>query len=135
MNVKQAGFTLIELIVVIIILGILAAIAAPKFFNFKSDAAEAAVKGAAAAMSSAFVMNYAKFQLNSTATDVVRFSAANACAAASNSIMQPELDSNKFSVSSDASCAGSSAGTTTTCTLQSQDDTSKTATVTVICTG
>lgn len=133
MNIKQAGFTLIELIVVIIILGILAAVAAPKFFNFKSDAAEAAVKGAAGALSSAFVMNYAKFQIDSA--NATRFSAASACAAASTSIMQPALDGNKFSVATDASCAGSSAGATTSCTLQSKDDTSKTATVTVICTG
>ncbi len=35
---KQAGFTLIELVVIIIILGILAVIAAPQFINLQSDA-------------------------------------------------------------------------------------------------
>lgn len=134
MKVKASGFTLIELVVVIIILGILGAIAAPKFFNFRSDAAEAAVKGAAGAMSSAFAMNYAKFQINSTDPTVTRFSAPSACAAASSSIMQPALDGNKFAVATDATC-GTVAGATTTCTLKSLDDTSKTATVTVICTG
>ena len=48
---KQQGFTLIELIVVIILLGILAAIAVPKFINVSVDAqtnADAYSAGAAA---------------------------------------------------------------------------------------
>lgn len=41
----QKGFTLIELIIVIVVLGILAVTAAPQFFNFSSDARESTVKG------------------------------------------------------------------------------------------
>ncbi len=42
---RQQGFTLIELVVVIIILGILAVTAAPKFINLQSDARTSAIQG------------------------------------------------------------------------------------------
>lgn len=50
---KQNGFTLIELVVVIIILGILAVTAAPKFINLQSDARASTVKGLEAAIKGA----------------------------------------------------------------------------------
>ena len=57
---KQQGFTLIELIVVIIILGILAVTAAPKFIDVQKDAQVAAMKGIAGALSSTKDLVYAK---------------------------------------------------------------------------
>lgn len=50
---KQTGFTLIELVIVIVILGILAATAAPKFINLTGDAKAASLKAAKGAIESA----------------------------------------------------------------------------------
>ena len=57
---KQGGFTLIELVVVIVILGILAVTAAPKFLNLQDDAKVSAVKGLAGGMKGAAGIVYGK---------------------------------------------------------------------------
>lgn len=59
MNTKQNGFTLIELVVVIVILGILAATALPKFIDLRGDAESSAIQGVAGGLASASAINYA----------------------------------------------------------------------------
>ncbi|EGU56796.1 MshA, mannose-sensitive hemaglutinin [Vibrio nigripulchritudo ATCC 27043] len=57
---RQGGFTLIELVVVIVILGILAVTAAPKFLNLQGDARESSLQGLKGAMNGAAGIVYGK---------------------------------------------------------------------------
>jgi len=66
MKKSQTGFTLIELVMVIVILGVLAAVAIPKFIDMRSDANTAAVASVAGSLSAAAATNYAARTANVT---------------------------------------------------------------------
>ncbi len=57
---KNSGFTLIELVVVIIVLGVLSATALPKFIGLQSDARAATLEGVKGALESASTLIYSK---------------------------------------------------------------------------
>ncbi|MCG9727819.1 type II secretion system protein [Vibrio brasiliensis] len=63
---RQGGFTLIELVVVIVILGILAVTAAPRFLNIQDDARIATLEGLAGAMQGAAGIVYGKSAIEGT---------------------------------------------------------------------
>lgn len=62
---NQRGFTLIELVIVIVILGILASIALPKYEDMRENARSAAIKGQLGAIRAAIAIQYAKASLTS----------------------------------------------------------------------
>ena len=66
---RQGGFTLIELVVVIVILGILAVTAAPRFLNLQDDARSASLQGLKGAIASAASITYGGSAMEGQETD------------------------------------------------------------------
>ena len=77
MNKSQSGFTLIELVVVIVLLGILGVTALARFQDISGDAAIAATQGVASELGAGSAINYAAGLVSGTYT--VTLNQANVC--------------------------------------------------------
>ena len=125
MQKAQRGFTLIELVVVIVLLGILGVTALARFQDLSGDAQNAANQGVASEFSSGSSINYAARSLN-----VLNGSATVglSCDAAATAVMISKPASYNFAVGVPAACGV--AGTTMSCPV---DDGGVAANATVLC--
>jgi len=127
---KQSGFTLIELVIVIIILGILAATAVPKFVDLQGDARASAIKGVKAALEGAATLTYSRAAIDglekvssATSTDGIALVNGYPAAAANGIGAAVELSTDDWTVTyaspitTITSLVASGATQTTTCTV------------------
>ena len=98
-NKQQSGFTLIELVIVIVILGILAAFALPRFADVSDEASVASIENLAGAITAASAINSSVDLLVESGASADPFSVINACTLANaNSILAVPLSAADYTV-------------------------------------
>ena len=114
----QKGFTLIELVMVIVIMGVLAAVALPKFVDLKGDAQQAAMTGVAGAAASAATINYAGCAVKNNVVTAGKCVAVNTCASV-GALLQGGTYPTGYTAAAttELAVAAGSNGTSNTCTL------------------
>ena len=115
MRYRQYGFTMIELIVVIVILGVLAATALPKFIDMRGDAEQAAVDGVAGAAAAAMNLNYSGCALTNNVVTAGKCVAIDACSDA-GSLMQGGMAVG-YAAAASGTDIGATNGATATCQI------------------